>query len=177
MRSTTMTLCPLVSGAIPAHKPLPLSDLAALPPKNTFPPQKGLHLSQLITIILIPPPPVRLTSSTLATLKLKPSPPADTSSREDSALNPPEFNSSQITVIPSPGGPIQPVVRPWLSAGISVAPTCRGQTLRRALRRNIFCLIGSWVTLQPSWTPAISLSAINGYLAAAIECYGSREEV
>lgn len=110
MLSTTMTLlekCPLVSGAILAHKPLPFSDLAALPPKNIPPPQKGLHLSQLISIILIalPPltPPVWLTSSTLATLKLKPSPPADTSSREDSALNPPEFNPSQITVIPSPG--------------------------------------------------------------------------
>lgn len=101
MLSTTVTLlekCPLVSGAILAHKPLPFSALAALPP------QKGLHRSQLITIILIVSPPVRLTSSTLATLKLKPSPPADTPSLEDSALNPPEFNPSQITAIPSPGG-------------------------------------------------------------------------
>lgn len=42
---------------------------------------------------------------------------------------------------------------------------------------HFFCLINSRVTPQPSWTPAISLAAINGYLAEAIEHYGTREEV
>lgn len=69
-------------------------------------------------------------------------------------------------------------LRPPLSAGISVALTCRGRRVhRRALRRSIFCLVGSRITPPLlSWTVAISRAAINGYLAAAIECYRSGEE-
>lgn len=59
---------------------------------------------------------------------------------------------------------------------ISVALTGRGRAHRRARRRSIFCLVGSRVTPLLSWMAAISRAAINGYLAQAIECYGSGEE-
>ncbi len=42
---------------------------------------------------------------------------------------------------------------------------------------RFFCLISSLVAWWPSWTVAISLAAINGYLAEAIEHYRTREEV
>lgn len=70
-------------------------------------------------------------------------------------------------------------LRPPLSAGISVALTCRGRRVhRRALRRNIFSAwlgVGSRRRRRAGPWP-LAGAAINGYLAAAIECYRSGEE-
>lgn len=100
-------------------------------------------------------------------------------------LQPPEFNPYKMSWKP----PYLPVVPRWywfvsLSGDVIIIIIMSEACGRPAVLQgsgvslgHFLHLIRSQGTPQPSWTSAISITTINGYLAEAIEDYGTREEV